>query len=251
MNCFLKVQLVRAQRNLINMALANVYKTLRVKLDAWILRMSKDLSRKGLYEFLEREFAAIASEAEVLNIGSGGEVNRLLSALAKQRGFKVKTFDIDEARAPDILGDICFYDFGSKRFDVIVMIEVLEHLHSPHLGLKNVHAILKQRGKLLISAPFMLPLHDRPHDYFRFTKYGLQLLLKDFREVQIRERNTYFEAIDVLWVRLLQSNVNSAHLACYFLVPSVYFFKRPLTAVLNRLIRTDVSTTGYVGTAIK
>ena len=128
---------------------------------------------------------------------------------AKRIGFRVVRFDIDESRGPDIIGDICSYNFDAREFDVVVMSEVLEHLHSPHLGLANIYGILKQGGTLILSTPFILPMHDRPHDYFRFTRYGLEFLLNDFRRVQIEERNSYFEAIDVLWVRLLQTNVPS------------------------------------------
>ncbi len=53
----------------------------------------------------------------------------------------------------------------------------------------------------------MFPIHERPYDYYRFTRYGLVFLLREFAEVRILERNSYFEAIDVLYVRLLQGKV--------------------------------------------
>src|SRR6266478_874760 len=124
--------------------------------------MSKHLSRKGLYEFLSKQYAEIPAGADVLSIGAGGEVNRLLQMFAKRTGFKVVSFDIDESRDPDLIGDICSYDFGERQFDVVVMSEVLEHLHSPHLGTKVVHGILKTNGRLILTTPFILPLHDRP-----------------------------------------------------------------------------------------
>ena len=100
-------------------------------LKQWLLAKSKILSRKGLYEFLTAQYSIIPSGADVLSIGAGGEVNALLQEYAKQNGFSVLTFDIDKKREPDILGDICAYDFGGKLFDVVIMSEVLEHLHSP------------------------------------------------------------------------------------------------------------------------
>jgi SAM-dependent methyltransferase len=224
---------------------------MRKKLDERLIEMSKVLSRKGLYEFLAREYAAIPTGADVLSIGAGGEIDELLQKFAKQTGFRVVSFDIDESRGPDIIGDICTYNFNTRQFDVVVMSEVLEHVHSPHLGLTNIHAILKQGGTLILSTPFILPLHDRPHDYFRFTRYGLEFLLKDFRTVQIEERNSYFEAIDVLWVRLVQTKLRPARLVSYVIIPLVFYLKRPLTAFLGKLVRTDAMTTGYVVTAVK
>jgi SAM-dependent methyltransferase len=220
-------------------------------LEKRLLTMSKSLSRKGLYEFLSAEFSKIQAGADVLNVGAGGEVNELLQAASRRIGFKVISLYIDKERYPDLIGDICNYDFGAMQFDVVVISEVLEHLHSPHSGLKNIHANLKADGLLILSTPFILPMHDRPHDYFRFTRHGLELLLKDFRDVQIKERNSYFETIDVLWVRLLQTNLPTARRACWLIIPIIYFLKTPISCLLGKLIQTDAMTTGYVVTANK
>jgi SAM-dependent methyltransferase len=224
---------------------------MRRGLEERLLKMSKVLSRKGLYEFLSREYAEIPAGADVLSIGAGGEVDDLLQDFAKRIGFRVISFDIDESRGPDMIGDICSYNFGARQFDVVVISEVLEHLHSPHLGLKNIHGILKQDGILILSTPFILPIHDRPHDYFRFTRFGLEFLLKDFRRVQIEERNSYFEAIDVLWMRLLLTKSRHARFVSYVIIPLVFYLKRPFTVFLGKLVRTDAMTTGYVVTAVK
>lgn len=133
----------------------------------------------------------------------------------------------------------------------MVLSEVLEHLHDPRLGLDNVYKILKPNGKLILSTPFILPIHDRPYDYFRFTRYGLALLLSQFKEVIIKERNTYFEAIDVLWLRLLQTQFRSAWILSIFIIPIVFFLKRPISLLLGKLVPTDSMTTGYVVTAVK
>jgi SAM-dependent methyltransferase len=221
------------------------------KFEERLFKMSKALSRKGLYEFLSREYAAISPGSAVLSVGAGGEVNRLLKDFSQKNGFSVVSFDIDDARGPDLIGDICDYDFHGKQFDVVVISEVLEHLHSPHLGVGNIYAALKSNGRLILTTPFILPLHDRPHDYFRFTRYGLEFLLKEFRGVKIQERNSYFEAIDVLWVRLLQTNLRRSLFVCYVIIPLIFYFKRPLTAFLGKVVRTDAMTTGYVVTATK
>jgi SAM-dependent methyltransferase len=228
-----------------------IFVTMNSRLDAWLLSKSKALSRKGLYEFLAKEYATIPHGAQVLSIGAGGEVNELLQTFAKRNSFRFVSFDIDEARGPDIVGDICTYDFDSTRFDVVVMSEVLEHLHSPQDGLKNIHNILCPGGKLILTTPFILPMHDRPYDYFRFTRYGLAHLLHAFSDIHIRERNSYFEAIDVLWARLLVTNLGEARRACLLLIPFVFYIKRPFTRLLGKLIPTDAMTTGYVVTAIK
>ena len=217
----------------------------------WVLGLSKKRSRQGLYEFLATEFSKIPSHSKVLTVGAGGEVNDLLDQHAKLQNFECLSFDIDITRDPDLLGDICDYNFQPSSFDTVVMSEVLEHLHSPKQGVSNVYKTLKPSGVLILSTPFILPIHDQPHDYFRFTRYGLALLLKDFNSIKINERNSYFEAIDVLWVRLLQANLRSAKYASLIVIPVIFFLKRPLSILLSKLIPTDSMTTGYVVTATK
>src|SRR3712207_3793638 len=112
-----------------------------------VVRLSKLISRKGLYEFLGREFARVSGGSEGLTVGAGGEVGALLEEHARRNGFRITSFDIDERYAPDILGDICTHDFGGRAFDVIVLSEVLEHVHSPHLAIENIRRALREGGR--------------------------------------------------------------------------------------------------------
>ncbi|MFC2188725.1 class I SAM-dependent methyltransferase [Fulvivirgaceae bacterium LMO-SS25] len=210
----------------------------------WLQKLSKKRSRQGLYGFLDRQFQRIGKGSNVLTIGSGGEINKLLKQWSDTNDFTVTSFDIDPERKPDILGDLCSFNF-SQPFDVVVCCEVLEHLHSPHLGVETMFNALVPSGKLILTTPFIFPLHDRPHDYYRFTKYGLQFLFRNFEDITITERNSYFEAIDVLWVRVLQIRTNRSNLLSKIIVPFVFFLKRPITKLLDRVLKTDAMTTGY------
>lgn len=215
-----------------------------------VVRLSKLISRKGLYEFLGREFACIGAGLEVLTVGAGGEVGALLEEHARRNGFNVTSFDIDEKYGPDILGDICAHDFEGRAFDVIVLSEVLEHVHSPHLAIANIRAALREGGRLILTVPFLFPIHERPHDYYRYTRYGLEYLLRDFRDVRIGERNTWAEAINALAPRMVVDKNRRARLVAPLFVLAA-FAKLPFVLLLGRLVRTDLMTTGYVVTASK
>lgn len=61
-------------------------------------------------------------------------------------------------------------------YDSAICIEVLEHLPEPGDALATICRILKPGGAAVISAPHLSRLHDLPHDYYRFTEYGLRYL---------------------------------------------------------------------------
>ena len=220
------------------------------KLRALLVRTSKILSRSRLYEFLAEQFDLIPDNSRILSVGSGGPVNALLEKQTVGRGVTIVQFDVDSDRVPDILGDICTHAFDPDEFDAVVMSEVLEHLHSPHLALDNIRMALRPGGRLILSTPFALPIHEAPNDYYRYTRYGLGFLLRDFSEVVITARNSYFEAIDVLWLRLIQSENRGAQWLMLIVMPWLVI-KWPLTKLLGRLISSDELTTGYVVTARK
>ena len=82
------------------------------------------------------------------------------------------------SRAPDIVGDARKIPFRSEIFDSILCTEVLEHMNEPKQVIQEINRVLKLHGKLLLSAPMSWNLHYEPHDYYRFTKYGLVYLLE-------------------------------------------------------------------------
>lgn len=227
------------------------FEQLNTRYVRYLIWLSKKRSRAGLYEFLECEFSNIMSGTKVLTVGSGGDVNELLLEHSREKCFDVISFDIDENREPDIVGDICTADLGISVFDTVVICEVLEHLHSPKQAIDTIYSTLKPGGKIILSAPFCLPIHDHPNDYFRFTKYGIGLLLNKFKQVTIHERNSYLEAIDVIWMRMIMEDRSNVPISNYILLPFIYFVKRPITLVLDKFVALSGNTTGYVATAIK
>jgi SAM-dependent methyltransferase len=214
------------------------------------IKLSKIISRKGVYPFLNIEFNKIRSYKKVLTIGAGGEVNFLLNQYSKKNSFDLVSFDIEKNMQPDILGDICTYDFKEEKYDYVVIVEVLEHLHSPHLAISNINSLLNQGGKIILTVPFIFPIHERPYDYYRYTKYGLEFLFKDFSNLKIKERNSWLEAINVLFVRLVMDrNFISRIFAPFFII--LAYFNFPFIWILSKAIRTDFITTGYLLTATK
>jgi len=74
---------------------------------------------------------------------------------------------------------ICYADrppFSNSCFDTILCTEVLEHTQQPFQVMQELARVLKPGGCLLLSTPFIYPIHEAPHDYWRFTAHGLEAL---------------------------------------------------------------------------
>lgn len=62
--------------------------------------------------------------------------------------------------------------------DTVISFAVLEHICEPQVFLDESYRILKPNGHLILQVPFQWWVHEQPHDYFRYTSYGLKYLLE-------------------------------------------------------------------------
>jgi SAM-dependent methyltransferase len=86
-------------------------------------------------------------------------------------------WDCDDA-SPDLLADAAALPLCSEMADLVLCTQVLEHVPQPAAVLAEAWRVLRPGGVLLLSAPFFWPLHEEPHDYYRYTRHGLQHLLE-------------------------------------------------------------------------
>jgi len=204
-------------------------------------------SRKNIDEHIDesiRELKGADHSSTLLNIGSGGFTENQLNRLDHK--LHITSIDIDPSRKPDLVVDVCNMDtFRDNIFDAIIMIEVLEHIKEPQIAINEIHRVLKPGGLLIMSTPYIFEIHDKPNDFYRFTKYGLAHLLKSFKTVSIKPRNSYLESIFVLLLRLFVSSNISDKLSSVVLVLLV-IPSAPILLVLNKLIKSEDSTSGYI-----
>lgn len=110
-----------------------------------------------------------------LDAGCGHQPYR---KLVQGRVDEYISFDI-EARVPDVdvIADINDLSvMADDSFDSILCSEVLEHVPTPDQALRELARVLAPGGSLILSVPFLARLHEEPHDYFRYTRYGLTSL---------------------------------------------------------------------------
>jgi SAM-dependent methyltransferase len=95
------------------------------------------------------------------------------------------TLDIRTDVGADIVGDLHEVPRESDSLDTVIATEVLEHCHDPGRAVGEIHRLLRSGGVCVLSTRFIHPYHPDPHDYFRFSRDGLDYLFRDFSEVEI------------------------------------------------------------------
>ncbi|MBF0537370.1 MAG: class I SAM-dependent methyltransferase [Nitrospirae bacterium] len=213
----------------------------------WVIYLSKIFSRQNLYNWIQDELKAEYNSIRVLNIGAGGLLESYLRAYSN---FTVTSVDIDPARKPDVVMDACELQYDDRTFDLVCIMEVLEHIQSPVKAVDEIYRVLKPGGKLILTTPFAFGIHDEPHDYYRYTKYGLLYILRHFDRVSVRERNGYMSAVIVQLIRLVKSRskVDKIIGSSVTLVAIVFL---PIIRIIDRLIKSTGITTGYFVVAYK
>ena len=76
----------------------------------------------------------------------------------------------------------------TKKYNNILLFNVLEHLPEYKFAFLEIYKILKKKGSLIGSTPFIYQIHAAPKDYFRFSKQFFELNLKKykFKKVKIK-----------------------------------------------------------------
>jgi SAM-dependent methyltransferase len=93
--------------------------------------------------------------------------------------------------SPDFFYDGVTFPFESDSFDSLVSFEVMEHVDDIEVFFSEIVRVLKPGGKMIVSVPFCWMEHEKPHDYRRYTKIGLERYLeKKGFEVELSRKTT-------------------------------------------------------------
>jgi SAM-dependent methyltransferase/uncharacterized protein YbaR (Trm112 family) len=142
-----------------------------------LFRKPKMYFGESLHDKLRKKYIEnSAKDSIILNIGSGHEQS------FEQDNFV--NFDIYPHWNTNVAGDAHYLPFLDNSVDIVWLCAVLEHIQNPFMVMEEVYRVLKPAGKVLISVPFIQYLHASPHDYFRYTKYGLRSICLKFKEIE-------------------------------------------------------------------
>lgn len=194
--------------------------------------------------------AALAPGARVLDAGAGeGDYKR---HFARQRycGLDLGIGDArwDYSRL-DVMGDLAALPFHGGTFHAAVNIVTLEHVREPGRVLCELARVLAPGGAMLLAAPHQWEEHQQPHDYYRYTRYGLEHLLRraGFTDIAVRPVGGFFRLLSRRLLNALQFFPGPLMLvaAPFFAPPAL------LLPLLDPLDRKRHFTLGYICSARK
>ncbi|MBI3207705.1 MAG: class I SAM-dependent methyltransferase [Candidatus Solibacter usitatus] len=194
--------------------------------------------------------AGLPASARVLDAGAGeGRYKRFFSHAA-YTGIDLAVGDAQwDYSNLDLLGDLARLPFRDASFDACLNIVTLEHVREPLAVLCELHRVLRSGGRLLLVVPQDWEVHQMPHDYFRYTRFGVRHLMEHagFTVEHVQAGGGYFRLMGRRMLNGLQFFAWPWKLlAAVFLLPAGFLF--PL---LDALDQDRNFTLGYICTARK
>ncbi len=217
--------------------------------------------RRHLLDFEARiedavaEFAAsLPDGARVLDAGAGE--GRYAAWFARHRYTGVDLGVGDAAwnyRRLDAVADLASLPFHAGSFDACIHIVTLEHLKEPAAALREVSRALSPGARLLLVAPHEWEVHQSPHDYFRYTRHGLDYLLSQagMEAIEIRAAGGYFRLLARRLANGLQFFTGGARWLLFPFAALLLGVPALVLPALDFLDRDRNFTLGYVCTARK
>lgn len=105
--------------------------------------------------------------------------------------------DVGNNKQVDVCADSLLLPIKSESVDTVVTNQTIEHVKHPETFVKEIARVMKPEAILVLTAPQLWCLHEKPHDFYRFTRYALELLCHDnnLEVILLRERFGAFAAI--------------------------------------------------------
>lgn len=202
-----------------------------------IYRYSHRLQIQSICDILSNE---LNSQQLLLDAGCGcGPYSILLSNMVRVMGLDLSYIAIGKAKIwrdknerqtkiDLVIGDINNLPFRDMTFDIVLCLEVLEHIQNIRKGLKEFHKVMKKGSIGVISMPNSLsiyyiiqrlipvitPVAENPHLKYNFI--NIKNIVSEYFKIITTKSSLIFPVIPTLrfyesmvkWMRLVESKLN-------------------------------------------
>ncbi len=194
--------------------------------------------------------ASLPSGSRVLDAGAGELQYAHLFArhryLAVDLGVGDAAWDYGKLHC---VADLARLPLASACCDAAINIVTLEHVREPAAVIAELSRVLRPGGRLLLVVPHEWEVHQAPHDYYRYTRYGTRYLLESagLRVESLEPAGGFFRLLSRRLLNALQFFPGPL-----FLVAALVFAPPALLLpLLDGLDRDRNFTLGYICTAVK
>lgn len=227
------------------------------------LYLNPQFSAETLDIFLPRRAILNALQAQlthfhglVLDVGCGNQPYRSLLLRPPSKATHYVGLDVPGTHyaRPDLYWDGQQIPMADCKVDCAILTEVLEHCPQPERLLSEVQRVLRPGGFLFLTVPFLWPLHDIPHDEYRYTPFALSRHLQaaGFSQIALAPLGDWDASLAQLlglWVRRRPMGAKRRLILSRLLMPIV-------ALLINRdqpsaQFRESQMITGLSGTARK
>ncbi|UJS18591.1 MAG: class I SAM-dependent methyltransferase [Candidatus Jettenia sp.] len=145
-------------------------------------------ARKGLFD----NISALAKDinGKILDIGCGQKPYGRLFNSFLYIGLEIDTQENRKNKKADYFYDGNKFPFQDNEFDSVIINEVFEHVFNPDNFLSEIYRVLKPKGMLLVTVPFVWDEHEKPYDYARYSSFGLKYILEKFGFEIVEQRKS-------------------------------------------------------------
>lgn len=214
--------------------------------------------RASIFDSLTRSLNHF--KGNVLDIGCGKKPYKDFilknSTVEKYIGLDIENaLEYDAEVKADYTWDGISMPFQNEQFETAFGTEVLEHCPKPDLILNEVYRVLKSGGVFFFTVPFLWPLHEVPHDEYRYTPFSLKRLLQEagFEKIEIKATGGWHAAMAQmlgLWVRRAPLRRRKRNLLSIILKPVIKYLIRKDKKTLTNFHESQMIT-GLFGIAYK
>ena len=144
--------------------------------------------RKSNWKFLNGFVSKLPADAMILDVGAGhGDFADIFE------GRKYYSLDIVPYAEVDLVADLgAVNPFKEGSFDVVVLMNVLEHVFESRNLLKSIAQIVVPGGSVVITVPFLLKVHQAPFDFARYTPYFIEQMAAE-SGMQVESLQGYYD----------------------------------------------------------
>jgi ubiquinone/menaquinone biosynthesis C-methylase UbiE len=225
------------------------------KLKAWVSSPTNQIGTKNMqtrHEWMVKTLASLPPGSRILDAGAGEQqykkfcnhLTYVSQDFAQYQptelkcGMQMPNWDYGKL---DIISDITSIPEADGSFDVVMCIEVLEHVPDPVKAINELSRLVRKGGTLIISAPFCSLTHFAPYHYstgFSRFFYDKHLHNNGFTIVELSNNGNYFEYVAQELRRIPQISQQYSHAT-----PSRRE-KKAITTTLNMLNRLNITNQG-------